>query len=247
MDKIPIWKRVGGWLRRSPVKMEGEQVERLDPESLLLNHEEGKEAASTLVQARPAKKEHPLTAMEEGFGRLVEVLESLNHNVVMQREQGAEISSRLMEVVELTKAVPDAIQSQTQLVRNINESIGQQSEHSRQLVELIRTLPELTRDQLDKLGYIHQQLENTADSNLKMAGAMGRVDNTIQDMMEHSRAQSMSLKNIGEVIVQGDSRVAELLARQNRRFAWIIGLLMLASLLVIGGVVLFFVLRTPAS
>ncbi len=247
MDKIPIWKRVGGWLRRSPVKMEGEKVEGLDPESLLLNHEEVKEGGGSLVHARGNKKDHPLAAMEDGFSRLVEVLESLNRNVVMQREQGAEISSRLMEVADLTKAVPDAIQSQTQLVRNINESIGQQSDHSRQLVELIRTLPELTRDQLEKLGDIRQQLENSADSSLKMAGAVGRVDTTMQDMMDHSRAQSMSLKNIGEVIVQGDSRVADLLARQNKRFAWIIGLLLMVSLLMVAGVVLFFLTRSSGS
>jgi hypothetical protein len=247
MEKIPIWKRVGGWLRRSQVKMEGDEVERLDPESLVLNQDEEKEGGSSLLHARINKKDRPLAAMEEGFNRLVEVLESLNHNVVQQREQGAEISSRLMEVVDLTKVVPDAIQTQTQLAKSMNDSISEQTIHSQQLVELIKNLPDLSRDQLEKLGDISDQLESSTQSELKMAQSFNRVDLSVQDMAEHSKAQSISLKNIGEVIVQGDEKLTTLLAKQNKRFAWMFGVILILSLAAIAGVILLFLAKSNVS
>ena len=81
MADISVWKRVGGWLRRSQSAPGGSEATPLDAEGLLispsLEEVHAPEPERTAALVRPSKKEDQLTAMEEGFGRLVDVLEAI--------------------------------------------------------------------------------------------------------------------------------------------------------------------------
>ncbi|MBN1844529.1 MAG: hypothetical protein JW810_02520, partial [Sedimentisphaerales bacterium] len=99
MNKIPLWKRVGGWLRRSHEPVGQGKVIHVDAEGLLVDPEGQNQSEPTALTAqRSAPADPQLATLEEGFNRLVEVLESINENVVHQREQNSEMHKRLQEL-----------------------------------------------------------------------------------------------------------------------------------------------------
>ena len=109
-EKVSIWKRVGGWLRKSHQPVASGKPVNLDAEGFLIDENEGSntEEPNSTPTIR-SKKEQQALAMEEGFGRLVEALEAINENVIQQRHASADFKTLLADLPQLTTALPQAV------------------------------------------------------------------------------------------------------------------------------------------
>jgi len=236
MAKKSLWKRTYDWFRRPHKPMENAQVVPLDAEGLLIEPEElPEDEQNSALATRPNKKDRQLAAMEEGFGRLVEVLELINDNVVRQGEQSTQMNSRL---AELARSLPEVTQEQKGMIRNISEQLQNQALHSSQLVETMKNLPDLHQDQVNRLGEIKGQLETSGQTTVQMAESLHQLDSSLQGVANNSKAQSASLANIGSLLEQNEANLQKIIAKQNRRFAWLIGLWVVIILAGIGALIL---------
>jgi len=242
MAKISIWKRVGGWLRRTTGPANPQNVVRLDAEGLLVDeetepieaHVTQKEPENTSIFARSHKKEHQITAMEEGFNRLVEVLESINENVISQRQLSVELHNRLESLPTLTSVLPEVVETQKTLVTEMTTELRNQAQRHQQVAELLGRLPNLSEVQVGKLEYIIRQLESSAQTETRMSESYQRMDHTLREVAASNKDQLSCLSNVAELLGKNEQVIRQQLTRQNRRFMWLILVVVLGGLALAG-------------
>ncbi len=271
MEKISLWKRVGGWLRRSHLPRADDEMLQLDAEGLIAdsdgvdidgnnkdNHNgdssgndsngddfgitavaedagvdeanhKSKSAVGSAIFPRH-KKEQQLAAMEEGFNRLVTVMESINENMQQQKQETQKLNAHLENLPGLLSRIPDVVESQVQTAQAMAEELKKQSLQQQQLNETIRKLPDLTKSQLDKLSDITAHMESSLENEVHMAETFSRFDGSMQIVADSAQAQATSLAHIGQMLEQNEQKMQQILSRQNKRFMWLAVVVIIASL-----------------
>ena len=242
MTKISLWKRVGGWLRRSPEPIRTGQgkVIRVDADGMLVDPESDKNTEESTALSKPPKNDQPLDSIEEGFGRLVDVLESINDNVIQQRRQSADMTQRLEEMTQSLLALPESTESQA-AIKDLTEEIRNQTLRQQQVAESIKPLPDLSQTQLDKLSEITRQLEASGDTEIQLVESFNRVQQSMQGMESHSTAQTSALRDLGDASTHHSQQLQEMLTRQNRKLIWcfaVLAALLLVALAAIAALLL---------
>ena len=232
MTRISLWKRVGGWLRRSsePIGPGQGKVIRVDADGMLVDPESNKKTEESIALSKPPKKDQQLDSIEEGFGRLVDVLESINDNVIQQRRQSADMTQRLEDMTQSLRALPESTESQAAM-KDLTEEIRNQTLRQQQVAESIKPLPDLSQTQVDKLSEITRQLEAAGDTEIQLVESFNRVHQSMQGMESHSTAQTSALRDLGAASTHHSQQLQEVLARQNRKLIWCFAVL--AALLVV--------------
>jgi chromosome segregation ATPase len=240
MTKFSVWKRVGGWLRRSHEPVKEGKLERLDAEGMLVDtSEDTDQENSSVLVTRSNKKDRQLAALEDGFGRLVEVLESINDNVIRQQEQNVELKSSMEKVADSLHSLPGSGES-TQAVKELTEELHGQSLRHQQVAEIIKSLPELTRTQVDKLDNIDRHLEASADADVQIVESFNRLGNSVQSLQDNSSTQTKALHYIQEVNQRSSEQMARMLAKQNRRMMIMLVIISLFALAAIAAALVIF-------
>lgn len=204
MAKVSIWKRVGGWLRRSDETIQSDSPP-LDAEGLLIEpehlspHRDGSEQAesATLVSR---SKNHQIGDVEDGFNRLVGVLESINANVAQQREAGLAVRGQLEVLPELLNSFAQSVEIQQKLLKSLTETGSNQLEH---------------------LEGIRRDTENTSHASQTMAETMERVDHTSREIAIQGKSQTAILQTLGEYLQKSQTCTEELLRKQARLHRWV--------------------------
>ncbi|MBN1765189.1 MAG: hypothetical protein JW860_08030 [Sedimentisphaerales bacterium] len=242
METVSIWKRVGGWLRRSQTSTSGTEVMHLDAEGMLVTppDENEDENSNAALVSRTPKKEQPLAVMQEGFNRLVGVMESINESVVEQRRHSANIAESLVQVRDLIQVLPASSESQQQALGEMTEELKNQTLHSRQLVEIVKNLPELNQEQAERLGEIAAKLEASVETEARLSESFRQFDTSVQGMLNHSQAQATSLANIGQMLEKNEQRLQELVQKQQRRFTWLLLTVLAVIFLALAAVIYLF-------
>jgi chromosome segregation ATPase len=220
MENVSLWKRVGGWLQRSSRPQVAGELVNLDAEGLLMDPQGHPGNDGTAVIVRGSKQQQ-MVAMEEGFNRLVKVMESIDENVTIQRGQGAELNSHIKALAEAMGDLPDGVQKQSQAINAMASEIKGQSLRYQQFSETIKVLPQQGKEQVDKLNAIADTLGSSLENQAVQIESFNKFDNTVQGILEGAQAQSASLANIGRMLEQNQQCVREMLDRQSRRFVWL--------------------------
>jgi len=239
MTEISVWKRVGGWLRRSQEPVKEGKLERLDPEGLLVDspQEHPQQHPSALV-ARNNKKDKQLAALEDGFARLVEVLESINDNVLRQQEQGAAMKNCLEKVSQSLQALPDAHQSSL-AVKELTDELRSQALRHQQVTEIIKKLPDLTQTQVDKLTDISRHLETSADADVQLVESFHHLDKSLQGLQDNSSDQTITLHHLQAAAQENNQNLARILAKQTRRLLALLLIITILALAALAAIIIF--------
>ena len=249
MTKISLWQRVGGWLRRSQGPIGVTKVVHVDAEGMLVETEQNSQINENteLITEHPRAAE--LTSLEKGFNRLVQVLESINHNVEIQRNQGAELKEQMDTMGKWLKSLPEAGLSQAAL-KELTEEFQKNTLRNQQLMETVGVLPQLTREQVEKLAEITRQLETATQNDERLTDSFQSFDSTVKSVLLSSKQQSTSLDamtdslgNMTETLQKNEQRLQEILNQQNRRLILMFGIFAIISLALVGAIVTLILLR----
>ena len=221
MTKISLWKRVGGWLRRSsePIGPGQGKVVRIDADGMLVDPESDKKTEEATALTKSPKNDQQITSLEEGFGRLVDVLESINENVVQQRHHSADMTQQMQELNQTLRALPESTESQA-AIKDFTEELRSQSLRQQQVTESIQSLPDLSQTQVDKLADITRQLEASGETEIQLVESFNRAQQSMQGMETHSTAQTSALRDLGASTAHYSQQLQEMLAKQNRKLIW---------------------------
>ena len=232
MNEMSLWKRMGGWLRRSQAPKGDTETVRLDAEGLLISPTPNgeNEPDSSSILPRAGKKENQLAAMEEGFNRLINVLDAINDNVVQHRQQGTGFKESLGELSATVQRIPEALEKQEKLATELNEQLRNQANRQQQLAEMIGTLPELTQAQVDRLGEINEQLKSSTEADANIAESFKRFDQSTQGMLQNTAEQTTTLKEMTTTAQQSSELLTQMLTKQSRRFTILIIVIVVGAL-----------------
>ncbi|MCP4711723.1 MAG: hypothetical protein GY869_24150 [Planctomycetes bacterium] len=249
MNTISLWKRVGGWLRRSPGPIGTTKVVHVDAEGMLVESAQHPQTPEEQELITEPPRSSELASLEKGFGRLVEVLESINQNVQVQSTQGADLKEQMNNMGKWLKSLPDPGLNQTAL-KDLTEEIQKHSLRNQQLMETVGVLPQLTQEQVEKLAEITQQLETSGQNNQRLNDSFQSFDGTVKSVLQSSKQQSSSmdtmtgsLGNMTENLQKNEQRLQEILNQQNRRLILMFGIFAVISLALIGSIVALILLR----
>lgn len=249
MTKISLWKRVGGWLRRSPepIRQGQGKVIRVDADGMLVDPESSKKTEESTALSKSPKNDKQLTSLEEGFGRLVDVLESLNDNVVQQRRQSAEMTRHMEELNLSLRALPESSENQAAM-KDLTEEMRNQSLRQQQLTESIKPLPDLSQTQIEKLSDIARQLEAAGETDIQLVESFHRTQQYMQGMETHATAQTSALRDLGAASAHHNQQLQEMLTRQNRKLIWCFAVLTTLLVVAIAAIsVLLLISRSGTS
>jgi hypothetical protein len=193
--------------------------------------DEGTDPERVATVTRGSNDDGQVLSMEEGFARLVDVLESINENVSGHRRQDEEVKGYLAELADTVRSVPDAAARQEEAAKELNEELRSQAVRQQQLVELMGNLPDLNEAQVEKLEEIRRQLSDAAEGEMRMADALGRFDDAAAGMSHNSEAQTEAVKEMATAAQANAAQLQVMLAKQNRRLMWValLGLVILAG------------------
>jgi|GEM_PF-1046247 len=241
MSKVSVWKRVGGWLRRSHEPLREGTVEHVDAEGMLVDPDRDEEnGQATALANRPIRKDRQMQAMEEGFGRLVDVLESINDNVVLQRQQNTEMKEQLQVLTESMRALPAGEDDGP--IKELTEELRGHAVRQQEVADVVSRLPDLTQMQVERLAEITRQLETSADADMRMAEGFSKLDAAVQDVSGYSSEQADALRQLGSASQDSNRRLMDMLSRQSRRMMWVVVVTVVVCVVAIGAAVAALVL-----
>ena len=210
MEKT-IWKRFGGWIKGNRYSGVGDDINNVDAEGLLVD--------MTLPSDDPLvvknKKLRPLSAVEEGFNKLTDVIREMNDNVSQHREQAADLNHKVTILVD---ALPEGLLKQNKTLDNITEQIKIQTMHHEQVADMLKSLPDNARNQLEYLGKITSTMETSVKNQNTQSESFNQFNSTIKNVSEHSKAQAASLANIGIMLEENEKHLQNMIDIQNKRF-----------------------------
>lgn len=256
MEKRSIWQRFGDWLRGSKHPTYTPDPNAVKP----LNNSDGQmminpsepepapvEEQSTALFRGTSKKDQ-IVAIEDGFNRLVDVLESINDNVSQQRVENERMHQRLENVLDTMETMPNTLSKQAGMVNDVCETLRRQASHNEKINEVVQSIPSLTQQQMAKLGEIVAQLETSEQSQTQLVETFRRCDHTMQGVLTNSSAQATAMHHMSEMLQQSDERMNEMLDRQRHGFWWLTGLVVLVIMATVAAVVIVMMtMDNPAS
>jgi len=137
MEKLSFWRRVGDWLRRSQHPISTDEMEYPNAENLPIGPdvEPAIPEENTSLFTRAYKKEQQLAALEQGFNRLVQVLESINTNVDLQQKKTLENTQALHRLHDALHSLPESSREQLNISHSIHDELRRQTLLNQQMRE----------------------------------------------------------------------------------------------------------------
>ena len=241
MEKQSVWKRFGGWLKGNQYPKFGDDVTNLDAEGLIVENTSQFDDDIALSAKSGSKKQKPLVAIEEGFNRLTDVIREMNDNVSLHREQAADLNHK---VTMLAETLPEGLTRQNKALTELAEYMKMQAIRQDQIADLMKSLPEDSRKQLEQLSEISGNVEKSLQNQNSQVEAFNDFNTNIRSVSEHSQAQAASLANIGQMMEENEKHLQEMITTQNSRFSMLFMMTIIMAVAALGGLIAVITLVT---
>ena len=206
-----IWKRFGGWIKGNKYARVGDEVNNVDAEGMLVEMSDGNDDPVTKRRLGLS----PISAVEDGFAKLTDVIREMNSNVTMHREQAADLNQK---VTALAEQLPEGLLKQNTALCELSEQLKIQALRYEQVSELLKTLPENSENQLEHLAKISEAMESSMENQASQTEAFRQFNTTVQSVSESGQAQAASLANIGQMLEANEKHLQNMIEIQNKRF-----------------------------
>ena len=216
MEKQSVWKRFGGWLKGNQNAKVGDEVTNVDAEGLVLDGSDQPDEDMSLPVKNGIKALKPMAAIEDGFNRLTDVIREMNDNVSEHRQQAADLNRK---VTMLAEALPEGLSRQNKALTDLAEYMKLQACRQEQIAELMKSLPEDSRKQLEQLSEISSNVEKSIQNQNDQVEAFSEMNENIKSVSEHGQAQAASLANIGQMLEENEKSLHDMISTQNNRFS----------------------------
>ena len=212
VEKTSLWTRVGGWFH---VGQRGDGASKTVFGSTLPDVED------TLVpSSRKAVPRHELSGrerLEEGFTRVVELVESIHRHMRTQDERTAKTVESLGQIAENLATTPEYSRAQAESLEQIKQQMEGDAAHARRLEENLSQLPGLADAQRETMVGVGRQMDELRTSGERSAAAVCSLGEAISGLDQSSAAASDALREIQRESASREDRLTDLLRDQNRR------------------------------
>ncbi len=252
MGKLGIWSRMAGRIRRGRRPADGDQDDGIamplsvDADGRPVAPPEGADsddvaAADQITTAlgRKARREHSLSKLQEGYDRVLELMDLMQKHMRVQEDRTEDMATALTKLSRSLADVPNVDQQQVQLLSTIAAQLETTTVRTQQLGDAIGELPRVVRQQTDTLSGIQRQLEMGAESDAHMSSALQSFGRGVDRLAGSTDKQVDALKDLRSSGDEHQRRLDEILQRQTRQFTFLAAMTaVLATAAIVAGTIL---------
>lgn len=214
MEKTRLWTRVGGWFR---VGGRGDGASRSDTmiESALTEIDDTIVPSSRKAVSRrdPSGRERA----EEGFAKVVALIESIQGHMRTQDERTERMVASLGRIAESLSRMPEHSQAQVESLGQIQQQLEGDAAQARRLEENLAQLPALADAQRETMVSVGLQMDELRESGERSVECLSSFGEVISGLEQSTGAASDTLREIHREAASREDRLTDLLRDQNRR------------------------------
>lgn len=212
VEKTTLWTRVGGWLHvggRGDGASEGVLGSNLRDVD-----------GSIVPSSRKASPRHEVTGrerVEEGFAKVVELVESIQGHMRTQDERTEKMVESLGDIAESLATTPEHSRAQVESLEQIKQQMEGDAARTRRLEENLAQLPALADAQRETMVGVGRQMDELRTSGESNAAAVCSLGEAISGLDQSTASASDALREIQRESASREDRLTDLLRDQNRR------------------------------
>ena len=231
MKQAGFWARVGHWFKNTGQGDWGQGQVHLPqddstgiPASEASPQRPNDDGAGTVFQplSRRKQREQTLDTLQEGFAKLVGLIDEIYQHLGRQDRRAEQIAEALTELADTTARLPEAAQEQSKQLGTIAAQLEAGNDRSRRWETAVRDLdlPRLAQAQRQALDAIGQKLEGARETEGHMLEALHGLGQAVSAWQETSTASTAMLQGLQETAAQRDEHLSALMTEHSRRFTW---------------------------
>lgn len=233
-----LWARIG----RRKVKS-GLYPDENNPEHSVVPLRSRRPAdASGSPETALVTKKDPVERFTESVHQLVEKLEGIRTHLDRQVTQNEQLLEQMAELPGLLNALPQSADRQEQALRGLLSHLQEKDRQDRRILDTLSSLPDQTARQTQTLGEIHQQMNQSLQSEIELNEQVGRVCDTLTKLDQDTENQTEWMEHVCRTFTMTDRYLKLTLAKQQRRFLWMLaiatGICLLSVLGLVAGILM---------
>lgn len=223
MEKTSFWSRVGGLLRR-PGRIPGSRgdgrsadvsggVPMTDPDTFDSEGPVVVPSKRGLARREPAGRER----LEEGFARVVELVESIQQHFRLQDERAERMTESLDRITDSLAGVPEASKAQSESLGEIRAQLQAGAAGAKRLEDSLSELPRIADAQRETMVSIGRQFDVLRESGDRGKDSVDELRQSVSRLEEATQASTNVLKDMDAGSTAREEQLAELVREQTRK------------------------------
>jgi len=185
------------------------------------------EAPASIRNNRRGRTELNPAKLQDGYDKVLDLVESIQKHMSASEARTQQVVDALDRLATNLSHLPSATATQTETLTSMVSMLDNAAAKTTRLHNELAVLPELTRAQQETDARVLQTLQGVSESIVSLSEATSKTSSVL------GRYQTQA----DEADRRRETRLVELIERQNRRFAWVM-LAMIVVALILGGAVL---------
>lgn len=225
-----FWTRMKG-LIRSPAR----GTEAPDDTVVPADEETGEMAdpANGGMLSRWRRSEELIERLETGYGRVTELMVSIQQHQRKQEGTAEQISSSLEQVSGSLTALESNGRDQAATLGRIADELKTGNERAGRWEAKLDEFPELARAQRDALCTVSSHLEAVVRHDVQLTDSLSSFKDAVSTLSDATTASSVAVKNLQMSALEAQADLGALIRQQNKRFSMLFALTLLLVVAVV--------------
>ena len=229
MGRRGFWSRLGGWFRMqghgatfengtpgdapAPVPPGGgavpatREVSRNDEPSPTPKH-------------RLVRRDAALERLEEGYGKILGLIESIERHLEQQDDQAEAVTRSLERIADTLGNWHERARTQAELVAEINSRLEAESARTRKFQESLAQWPAIADAQRETMSAISRQIDLSRETGDRVATTMQGFGQSVVELTEAVSTSTSTMDVFRTEAAAGEARFMKLFEQQTRRLTF---------------------------
>jgi chromosome segregation ATPase len=193
------------------------------------------DGAVALVPRRP---DPALVKLEEGYNKVIDLIDAIKRHQQAQQERAAEVTDSLGQAASTLERIDATNRQQADQLAIIIEESRAGAQRTARWEDALGEFPKMAEAQREALAHVVRQLEQASRRDVELAGSLDSFRAAVQTLGDATTASSVALKDLQRASLEQQERIASLVGEQNKRFTMLFAVtLVLAATGIVAGIV----------
>ena len=210
-----IWSRMTSWMRPAGQQSAGRQSASQRPAP---SGDAEPAAETTPVAVAPKRTDPALAKLEEGYAKVIELVDAIKRHQQEQEVRAVEVSSSLAQVAGTLDRIDEAGRKQADSLAIIAEEVRGGNLRAGQWEEALGEFPKMASAQREARVAVVTQLEEAGRRDGTLTESLESFREAVGTLGDATTASSVAIKDLQLSALEQQQRTAGLIREQSRRF-----------------------------
>jgi chromosome segregation ATPase len=219
MEQRKLWSRMKGWIssrsREDAVDGGGSASGQAG--------QPGDGRADVTALSRRRRNEIAIERLQDGYDKVVELIDSIQKHQQQQEARAVEISSSLAQVAQALETIESTDERQGETLGRIADELRSANERAAEWGQAVSRLPPIVESQRESLEGLNRHMEALGQRDEHLTESLGSFREVVSSLSDATTASSVAIKSLQMSTIEGDERIAALMREQNKRFNMLFG------------------------